>query len=197
MLSLQAANCAGWQPWQVAGSRSEAASRNCVGAEPPPHAPGASAAAAMKTSKHAAEREFMKPFSMNQETTLWHITGVRSLEVAAALTVAVALAGCSKPEPQACPDDLPASCPSPAPTFSADVAPLIQSHCAGCHSADGEEPNPLLIDYDGVTGPMDSTARMVETQLVQCKMPPPDQPPLTSAERQAILGWIICGARND
>ena len=137
----------------------------------------------------------MKPPSMNQRATLWHITPVRSLMTAAALTAA--LAGCSGSAPPSCPRDLPSSCPSPAPTFSADVAPLIQSHCAGCHSADGEEPNPLLISYDSITGSMDSTARMVETQLVACAMPPAGQPPLTSKERQTILGWIICGAKND
>jgi uncharacterized membrane protein len=112
-------------------------------------------------------------------------------------SLAVMWGACSSPEPRSCPNDLPASCPSPAPTFSADVAPLIQSHCAGCHSADGEEPNPLLITYDSITGPMDSTARMVETQLVSCAMPPADQPPLTAEQRRTILGWIICGAKNN
>jgi len=135
---------------------------------------------------------------MNQEATLWHITGVRSFTRVAALISAVlagvALGSCSKPS---CQNDLPTACPSPAPTFSADVAPLIQKYCAGCHSADGEEPKPLLVNYDSVTGSMDSTARMVETQLVQCNMPPSDHPQLTSEERQTILGWIICGAKND
>jgi len=144
---------------------------------------------------------------MNQEATLWHITGVRSLTRAAVFTRAAALAGgaliatagasCTSPAAQNCPNDLPAACPSPAPMFSADVSPLIQKYCAGCHSADGEEPNPLLVSYASITGSMDSTARMVETQLVQCNMPPAGQPQPTSEERQTILGWIICGARND
>jgi uncharacterized membrane protein len=133
--------------------------------------------------------------SMNQESIVWHISAVRFLAMTAALIGIALAAACAKPA--ACPDDLPRSCPSPAPTFSADVSPLIQKHCAGCHSADGEEPKPLLINYDSITGSMDATARMVETQLVSCAMPPSDQPPLTAEERQTILGWIICGAKND
>ena len=113
------------------------------------------------------------------------------------LVTMAALAACSQAEPQACPDDLPASCPSPAPTFSADVAPLIQTHCAGCHSPGGQEPNPLLVSYDTITGSMYRTASQIETQLANCRMPPSEQPPLTSEERQTILGWIICGAKND
>jgi len=137
----------------------------------------------------------MQPTSMNQPATLWHISGVRSLLMAAALVGLALFAAC--PAPPSCPDDLPRSCPNPAPTFSADVSPLIQKHCAGCHSADGEEPNRPLINYDSITGSMDATARMVETQLVACAMPPSNQPPLTAEERQAILGWIVCGAKND
>jgi len=108
-----------------------------------------------------------------------------------------ALAACSQAEPQACPDDLPASCPSPAPTFSADVAPLIQNHCAGCHSPDGGYPNPSLTSYDNVTGSTGKTAITIESKVASCKMPPPGQPPLTSEERQTIVGWILCGAKND
>ena len=104
---------------------------------------------------------------------------------------------CSRPGPQICPNDLPPLCPSPAPTFSGDVAPLIQRLCAGCHSADGEEPTPSLVTYDSITGTMDSTARMLETQLVQCRMPPLGEPQLTAEERQKILGWLVCGAKND
>jgi len=109
----------------------------------------------------------------------------------------MALAACSQAEPQACPDDLPASCPSPAPTFSADVAPLIQNHCAGCHSPDGGYPNPSLTSYDNVTGSTGKTAITIESKVASCKMPPPGQPPLTSEERQTIVGWILCGAKND
>lgn len=133
---------------------------------------------------------------MNQEATPWHITGVGKVlkRTVMAAVLAVALDGCTRAP---CPNDLPTACPTPAPTFSQDVAPLIQNHCAGCHSADGEEPTPSLINYSGVTGSMDSVARMVETQLVQCKMPPDSEPELTPEERRTILGWIICGAQNN
>lgn len=132
---------------------------------------------------------------MNQDATLWHITGVRSSMTAAALMAA--LAGCSSAAPQSCPNDLPASCPSPAPSFSADVQPLIQKYCTGCHSPGGAEPMPLLTSYDNITGPADQTARTIEFEVMNCKMPKAGQPQPTSEERQTILGWIICGAKND
>ena len=99
--------------------------------------------------------------------------------------------------PQDCPDDLPPSCPTPAPTFSADVAPLIQTYCAGCHSAGGQEPTPSLVNYSGITGPMGRTASDIEYELNRCGMPKPGSPQLTSEQRRTILGWIICGAQND
>ena len=164
--------------------------------ELPPQALGVSAAATVRTSKHAGERGVMKPSSMNEEPFLWHITGVRSLLAVAMLALAAPFVACSKPEPLACPDDLPASCPMPAPTFSADVAPLIQKYCAVCHSPGGAQPNPLLTSYDTIAGSI-NTARDVETQLHACKMPPSDEPQPTSDERQTILGWFVCGAKND
>src|SRR3569623_1344147 len=154
MLCPQAANCAGWHPWQVAGSRSEAASRSGVGGavESPPQALPSRVALAVKTSRPALERESMKPFIMNHEVGLWHINQERSFlaaaeEVAAAAAADAAaaaaaatgvpsmvpfvlsLSGCSTPAAQSCDHDPPASCPSPAPTFSAEVAPLIQKYC--------------------------------------------------------------------
>jgi len=109
----------------------------------------------------------------------------------------MAAVACSTAEPASCPNDLPASCPSPAPTFSADVAPLIQNHCAGCHSPDGGNPMLLLVSYDTITGSTGRTASMIETQVANCRMPPQEQPPLTSQDKRTILGWIVCGAKND
>lgn len=97
-----------------------------------------------------------------------------------------------------CPDDVPTTCPSPAPTYSADVAPVIQRHCTLCHSPDGENQTPTLLTYGDVTaGAMAKTAHDVLVQIHACNMPPSDQPPLTSDERQAILGWIVCGANDN
>jgi len=168
------------------------------------------------------EREVMKSFSMNEGAGPWHIRGVRRRALteaparfgasgsraakrrgttrggfAVALVVMAGLAACAQSQPQSCPQDLPASCPSPAPTFSADVAPLIQNHCAGCHSADGGYPNRLLVSYDTITSSMGMTAILIYRQLADCRMPPKEQPPLTSEQRQTIAGWIICGAKND
>jgi len=168
------------------------------------------------------DREVMKPFSMNEGGGPWHIRGVRPPPMteaparlgasgppsargsatrlggaAALLFVMAGLAACGQAQPQSCPQDLPSSCPSPAPTFSADVAPLIQDHCAPCHSAGGQQPNPLLVSYDTITSSMGMTAILIYRQLADCRMPPKEQPPLTSEERQTIAGWILCGAKND
>jgi len=195
MLSLQAANCAGWQLLHATGSRSSVGVSRAV--VPPPHALPKIPSAPVSTRKRTDVFPVMNPSSMNHEPSLWHINGVivrtgRSAVVVAALacTVAWMSVGCISQDAVAC--------PSPAPTYSADVAPLIQTHCTMCHSPSGENQTPTLVTYDDVTaGSMQQTAHEVLVQIHACNMPPPDQPQLTSDERQAILGWIVCGAMNN
>jgi hypothetical protein len=90
-----------------------------------------------------------------------------------------------------CPVPAPTACPSPSPHY-ADVAPIIQANCGGlCHSgvpADG--PWPLteyqhVADWADVIGPM----------VADCLMPPPDAGvSMTTADRLALLTWLLCGA---
>jgi uncharacterized membrane protein len=75
---------------------------------------------------------------------------------------------------------------------------VIQAHCTTCHSPSGENQSPTLVTYDNITaGSMQETAREVLVQIHACNMPPAGQPRLTDGERQAILGWIVCGAMNN
>jgi uncharacterized membrane protein len=90
-----------------------------------------------------------------------------------------------------CPNDTPTACPSPAPSYATDVAPILQSRCVPCHGPGGVEAARPFDTYANITRAADNPNRML-TQIHACLMPPAGQPPLTSAERKAILGWIVC-----
>jgi len=110
------------------------------------------------------------------------------------LVVAAGLGGCSSaPAPYMCPDDAPVACPSPAPSFAADVAPIIVDHCQKCHAPGGMAQRFSFQTYDQIA----PYAGDINLQLQTCAMPPPPERPLTAAERQAMFGWIFCGALND
>jgi uncharacterized membrane protein len=138
---------------------------------------------------------------MNERARLCHIEPVierarrqaTMLAAAAWLALAGATACSSSSAPASCPNDLPAACPEAPPTFSGGVGALIQSRCAICHSTGGINPNPLLETYDEIQ----AQARTAEFQVLSCLMPPAPEAPLTADERQALLGWIVCGAMND
>lgn len=94
---------------------------------------------------------------------------------------------------EACTDVLPTCPDAGAPTYSKDVAPLFASACVTCHVFGGPVSNRPLDVYTRVfaqRGP-------VLNQLHACKMPPPDGPPLSAADRTTIETWLVCGARND
>ncbi|HET6149462.1 MAG TPA: cytochrome c [Polyangia bacterium] len=97
---------------------------------------------------------------------------------------------CSGGTPTSCPTEYPTSCPSPAPTFSADVGPLIQAHCAVCHGPGQQIPR---LDTDEVIS-MPSTRQKVFFQIQHCSMPPAPRPPLSAAERDTILAWLVCSS---
>ena len=109
--------------------------------------------------------------------------------------VAPSLGGCPSDQviPPSCPDDVPASCPSPAPGFAADAAPILNGHCVKCHAPGGMAQTRPFQTYDQIA----PFAGDILLQLELCGMPPAPEPPLTAAERQAMFGWILCGALND
>jgi hypothetical protein len=81
----------------------------------------------------------------------------------------------------------PTACPDPAPTY-ADVAPIIERRCSGCHS-------PQTIHW-----PLDTYQHVADWQdtirsmLLECAMPPADAGgPLPADESAVMLGFLRCG----
>ncbi len=92
-----------------------------------------------------------------------------------------------------CPNDLPEACPAPAPAYSMDVAPIMAERCATCHSPGGQAETTLLTDHAEIY----ANRTPVLTRVYACKMPPAGAPQLTDGERETLLGWLVCGAKND
>ncbi len=94
------------------------------------------------------------------------------------------------------PEDIPSSCPSPAPSYAKDVRPVLAQRCLPCHT-----PGAPLYALPDMTsyGAVYDARGVVLSQIATCKMPAVDAgaAPLTEAERQAIMGWLVCGAPDD
>jgi hypothetical protein len=90
-----------------------------------------------------------------------------------------------------CPNDLPPTCPTPIPSYSKDVAPLISAKCLPCHGPMNPSYGPLY-EYAQVVG----QRTQVLDQVYVCLMPPPPAA-LTEAERQTLLGWLVCASPNN
>lgn len=79
-----------------------------------------------------------------------------------------------------------------ASAFHSRVSPLLESHCIKCH---GPEKHKAKIDFTGERG-LDQLAAdrelwfRVLDKVEAGEMPPEDEPQLSAAERQRILGWI-------
>ncbi len=86
-----------------------------------------------------------------------------------------------------------------APSYAADIAPLFQKHCVGCHREGGIGPWAM----DG-HGRIKNYARMIEEVVLTRRMPPYDAHPdfgkfanehrLSRDETQTLLRWVAAGA---
>ncbi len=93
-----------------------------------------------------------------------------------------------------CPHDLPPSCPSPPPSWANEVQAIVSQRCNACHGAGGIEQSKFdFSTYDGVHRTFGSLLSNVNS----CLMPPPDAGALTTVERHALLGWLVCAAPNN
>jgi hypothetical protein len=82
----------------------------------------------------------------------------------------------------------PRACPDPKPTYTADVEPILQERCIGCHSGMPNGPWPLT-SYTHVA----SWFAELQGAMLSCAMPPPDSGvPMETEERETILTWIRC-----
>ena len=92
--------------------------------------------------------------------------------------------------PIACDVVAPTSCPDPAPTY-ADIEPILEERCIGCHAGIPDGPWPLT-SYSHVA----SWAGQIRAAMMSCAMPPADAGiDMPTEERELILLWIRCGFR--
>ena len=73
------------------------------------------------------------------------------------------------------------------------VVPALTRNCKSCHTRGGVNQSQLFDTYDQVHALRTS----ILTQVNSCRMPPADAGTMTTAERQALLGWVVCGAKNN
>ncbi|MHB1846119.1 MAG: hypothetical protein ACYCWW_14935 [Deltaproteobacteria bacterium] len=92
------------------------------------------------------------------------------------------------------PNDLPQSCPNPMPSFAKDVQPIIQSSCDQCHLPG--DPTYPGFPYDNYADDYKYRTQMLDF-VNSCLMPKAPAKPLTEAQRQALLGWLVCGAPDN
>jgi len=84
------------------------------------------------------------------------------------------------------------ACPRQVPSYAHEVEPLLANRCVVCHSPYGgygfdEETHAEVAAQSGA----------MLTQVADCMMPPSGMAPLTTAERQALLDWLVCGAPDN
>lgn len=113
----------------------------------------------------------------------------RDTEVATDDTVSDTAETSRDSTPVLCTTTAPTACPSPAPTYVADIEPIMQSRCVGCHYGEIGGPWPLT-SYGHVTDWRDT----IRAAMLDCSMPPPEEEvAMPLSERQRILEWIRCG----
>ncbi len=101
-------------------------------------------------------------------------------------------AGCSSSGTDSC-STTDASCPTTPPSYATDVAPVIETYCAGCHVAGGEVSGVPLTSLVQVQARADA----ISLEMNVCSMPPLEADQPTDAERQALLEWLACGAPDN
>lgn len=88
---------------------------------------------------------------------------------------------------------VPSSCPSSNPSYATDVAPIMYQYCVSCHGPGGSVAGKPLDTYQAVK----NLSGNVEKLTANCSMPPASAPQPTSADRDTILGWVVCGAQDN
>ena len=118
------------------------------------------------------------------------IRSTLGLVAAAAIVASASLGACGSGDCAATP---PTTCPKAEPSYSADVEPLISKYCLKCHAPGGEESDIPLTSYAAVKGRSDD----MPEQLKGCDMPPSSETQPTEVERNTLLSWLLCGAKNN
>ncbi|MFO0534507.1 MAG: DUF1592 domain-containing protein [Planctomyces sp.] len=76
--------------------------------------------------------------------------------------------------------------------WETEIRPVVQTRCAGCHHSEQRTLPDLASLTDGwaAVDVRSTFWKQVADQILSEHMPPPDQPPLTTAEQTAILDWV-------
>ncbi|KAA5543051.1 DUF1553 domain-containing protein [Roseiconus nitratireducens] len=102
--------------------------------------------------------------------------------------------------------DQPQSTGKPSPTFEADIQPLFAQRCGKCHSQRVRKAGLDLSSMAGIHHGGESgeslVADSVEDSMLwwlidEGEMPPPDEPALTTEQRELIRDWIAAGVPSD
>lgn len=117
-----------------------------------------------------------------------------------AFAVLAAGSGCSSPGDGQAPDagprcmlSAPDACQMPVPSWSKDIQPIVNQACSPCHFPGGQALLKVPYDYTTYAG-FRRAGTTVESQLLSCAMPQEGgDAPLTTAEGDTILNWIVCG----
>jgi hypothetical protein len=96
------------------------------------------------------------------------------------------------PDPRRC-VAIPAACPAQQPSYATDIAPILAAKCNTCHSGKSDGGPWPLTEYEYIV----DWQSLVVADIEYCTMPPTGAPPLTSAEQDAILTWLVCNAPNN
>ena len=116
------------------------------------------------------------------------VRGRPALFLCAALAVTALACGPDGPS-ASCPRDLPMTCPMPAPSFAGQVHAIYQTRCQPCHTPGGLESKKPFVTLAQIRAEPLST---MLGQVYNCVMPQAPSAPLTTDERQALLGWLVC-----
>lgn len=85
------------------------------------------------------------------------------------------------------------SCEMPAPSYKAVLEAVVVQTCTSCHYPHSPKAQTSLTSYDDIHGELGAAL----DQVSNCLMPPAGYPQPTSAERQALLTWLACGAPDN
>ncbi len=97
---------------------------------------------------------------------------------------AVDAGGCLRVDP---------TCTGTVPSYQALVQPIVEQACATCHYPGSALARTSLVTYADVSRESGTALGQVSA----CLMPPANAPPLTGAERAALLSWLACGAPDN
>lgn len=95
-------------------------------------------------------------------------------------------------------DEAAGGCDTLAMSFSADIGPILQGKCLGCHNGQAPAGGVNLSTYNGILGPATNGLLLsVGRRETGYRPMPPSGPGLSPCEIRRIAGWIQQGALNN